>query len=115
MMARHYVGVGALIFGLMTGVAYGQAAYGQGSGGGQAPQWSSPQGQSLYLLLTPQMQKELEIVPEQLEQVTHDTVTGILDEVATHEEGPLLGACARAEAFLGTWRPSLPFGRPLAA
>ena len=52
---------------------------------------------------------------EQLEQVTHDTVTGILDEVATHEEGPLLGACARAEAFLGTWRPSLPFGRPLAA
>ena len=69
MLARHYVGVGALLFGLMTGVAYGQAAYRQGSGGGQAPQWSSPQGQSLYLLLTPQMQKELEIVPEQLEQL----------------------------------------------
>jgi glutamate dehydrogenase (NAD(P)+) len=53
--------------------------------------------------------------PEALEQLTHDTVTGILAEVAVHEDGPLLGACARAEAFLQTWRDNLPFGRPLAA
>ena len=35
-------------------------------------------------------------------------------EVAGHADGPLLGACLRAEAFLATWRPTLPFGRPLA-
>ncbi len=50
--------------GLMASVTFGQ-----GAGGWQAGQWSNPQGQSLYLLLTPQMQKELEIVPEQLEQL----------------------------------------------
>jgi hypothetical protein len=41
-------------------------------------------------------------------------ITEVLAEVAGHADGPLLGACLRAEAFLGTWRPSLPFGRPLA-
>jgi glutamate dehydrogenase (NAD(P)+) len=35
-------------------------------------------------------------------------------EVLDHDDGPLLGACYRAEAFLGTWRDELPFGRPLA-
>jgi glutamate dehydrogenase (NAD(P)+) len=50
-----------------------------------------------------------------LEALTRETVAGILAEVAGHDDGPLLGACARAEAFLRTWRPSLPFGRPLAA
>jgi glutamate dehydrogenase/leucine dehydrogenase len=35
-------------------------------------------------------------------------------EVLGHEDGPLLGACHRAEAFLATWRDELPFGRPLA-
>jgi glutamate dehydrogenase (NAD(P)+) len=50
-----------------------------------------------------------------LEATTRDTVAGILGEVAAHPTGPLLGACERAEAFLRTWRTSLPFGRPLAA
>jgi glutamate dehydrogenase (NAD(P)+) len=35
-------------------------------------------------------------------------------EVLSHADGPLLGACYRAEAFLSTWRSELPFGRPLA-
>jgi hypothetical protein len=35
-------------------------------------------------------------------------------EVLGHDDGPLLGACYRAEAFLATWRDQLPFGRPLA-
>jgi len=35
-------------------------------------------------------------------------------EVLAHADGPLLGACYRAEAFLATWREQLPFGRPLA-
>jgi hypothetical protein len=39
----------------------------------------------------------------------------ILTEVGDHADGPLLGACYRAEAFMATWQPSLPFGRPLAA
>jgi glutamate dehydrogenase/leucine dehydrogenase len=41
-------------------------------------------------------------------------VTEVLSEVLDDEHGPLLGACKRAEAFLRTWRPALPFGRPLA-
>jgi glutamate dehydrogenase/leucine dehydrogenase len=41
-------------------------------------------------------------------------VAAVLDEVAGHEHGPLLGACLRAEAFLRSWRDELPFGRPLA-
>jgi glutamate dehydrogenase/leucine dehydrogenase len=43
------------------------------------------------------------------------TVLGVLDEVSSHPDGPLLAACYRAEAFLQTWRDTLPFGRPLAA
>ncbi|NNE74411.1 MAG: hypothetical protein HKN26_12155 [Acidimicrobiales bacterium] len=38
----------------------------------------------------------------------------IIDEVRDHPDGPLLGACYKAEAFLGTWQEQLPFGRPLA-
>jgi hypothetical protein len=34
-------------------------------------------------------------------------------EVLAHAEGPVLGACIRAEAFLGTWVDELPFGRPI--
>ena len=41
-------------------------------------------------------------------------VRGVLEEVADHPRGPLLGACERAEAFLRTWRDDLPFGRPIA-
>lgn len=40
-------------------------------------------------------------------------VGGITTEVLAHPEGPFLGACYRAEAFLGTWLDQLPFGRPL--
>ena len=35
---------------------------------------------------------------------------GVID----HPLGPLLGACEQAEAFLLTWRETLPFGRPIA-
>jgi hypothetical protein len=41
-------------------------------------------------------------------------ITAVLTEVLAHDAGPLLAACYRAEAFLGTWRGELPFGRPLA-
>ena len=38
-----------------------------------------------------------------------------LDEAIGHEDGLFLGCCYRAEAFLGSWQKSLPFGRPLAS
>jgi hypothetical protein len=41
-------------------------------------------------------------------------VGAALGEVLGHERGPVLGACLRAEAFLGTWQQTLPFGRPIA-
>jgi glutamate dehydrogenase (NAD(P)+) len=41
-------------------------------------------------------------------------IIAALDEVLGHERGPVLGACLRAEAFLGTWQQTLPFGRPIA-
>jgi hypothetical protein len=41
-------------------------------------------------------------------------VTAVLDEILDHAQGPLLGACHRAEAYLRTWRDALPFGRPIA-
>ena len=44
-----------------------------------------------------------------------DRVAQILTEVGEHEDGPLLAACYRAEGFMSSWQPSLPFGRPLAA
>ncbi len=44
-----------------------------------------------------------------------DGVAEILAEVGAHDDGPLLAACYRAEAFIGNWQPKLPFGRPLAA
>ena len=43
-----------------------------------------------------------------------DQVRAVLGEVLDHDQGPLLGACHRAEAFLRSWRDDLPFGRPLA-
>ncbi len=46
--------------------------------------------------------------------VVAEQVGAVLDEVLGHEDGPLLGACYRAEAFLRTWQDTLPFGRPLA-
>ena len=38
-----------------------------------------------------------------------------VSETSGHADGAFLGACHRAEAFLQTWRDSLPFGRPLAS
>ncbi|MFN8039562.1 MAG: hypothetical protein U0Q07_10175 [Acidimicrobiales bacterium] len=46
--------------------------------------------------------------------VVDAAVAAVLDDVASAADGPLLGACARAEAFLRTWQETLPFGRPLA-
>ncbi len=43
------------------------------------------------------------------------TVTETLDAASAHDDGVLIGACVQAEAFMGTWRDELPFGRPLAA
>jgi len=43
-----------------------------------------------------------------------DEIGGALGDVLEHEDGPLLGACYRAEAYLRTWQDTLPFGRPLA-
>ncbi len=41
-------------------------------------------------------------------------VAASVADVLGHEHGAYLGACFRAEAFLGSWCPALPFGRPLA-
>lgn len=42
-----------------------------------------------------------------------ELVAGSLVDVFDHDRGAVLGACLRAEAFLGTWVTDLPFGRPL--
>jgi hypothetical protein len=47
-------------------------------------------------------------------QRTSDLVAAVIAEVLDHEDGPLVGACVRAEAFLTTWQETLPFGRPIA-
>jgi hypothetical protein len=41
-------------------------------------------------------------------------IAAALSEVLVHDDGPLLAACYRAEAFLATWQDERPFGRPLA-
>jgi glutamate dehydrogenase/leucine dehydrogenase len=41
-------------------------------------------------------------------------IIAALGEVLDHADGPLLGSCYRAEAFLQTWQERLPFGRPIA-
>jgi hypothetical protein len=41
-------------------------------------------------------------------------VHAMITDALAHEEGPFLGACATAEAFLASWQDELPFGRPLA-
>jgi glutamate dehydrogenase/leucine dehydrogenase len=51
---------------------------------------------------------------DDLSTLVSDAVEVVLDEVLDHEDGPLLAACYRAEAFLRTWQDDLPFGRPLA-
>ena len=52
---------------------------------------------------------------QEVAETLHRQVKELLDEAASHPDGVLLGACYRAEAFLETWQPSKPFGRPLAA
>ena len=47
-------------------------------------------------------------------QVT-DTVNTLTSDMLTCNDGPFLGSCYAAEAFLETWQQELPFGRPLAA
>ncbi|MEL7156877.1 MAG: hypothetical protein AAFN30_09790 [Actinomycetota bacterium] len=42
-------------------------------------------------------------------------INEVLDAAAADDDGVLLGACYRAEAFIDGWRGSKPFGRPLAA
>ena len=44
-----------------------------------------------------------------------DTVASLMADALTSDDGPLLGACYAAEAFLSTWQDELPFGRPLAS
>lgn len=41
-------------------------------------------------------------------------LVAVTGEILGHDEGPYLGACRRAEAYLRTWQDELPFGRPLA-
>ena len=44
-----------------------------------------------------------------------NAVRSLIAEVKDHDEGPYLGACYAAEAFMKTWTDDLPFGRPMAA
>ena len=44
-----------------------------------------------------------------------DTVAALMADALTSDDGPFLGACYAAEAFLSTWQDELPFGRPLAS
>lgn len=52
---------------------------------------------------------------DSIEQDVIAKLTELTNEVGEHDGGHLVGAFTQAEAFLGTWRESLPFGRPLAA
>ena len=51
---------------------------------------------------------------EDLLERANTHAAGLTAELLDHPEGPLLGACYRAEDFLRSWREQLPFGRPLA-
>ncbi|MXZ94487.1 MAG: hypothetical protein F4Y99_00985 [Acidimicrobiaceae bacterium] len=42
-------------------------------------------------------------------------VAALMEEALTSDDGPFLGACYAAEAFMSTWQDELPFGRPLAS
>ena len=47
--------------------------------------------------------------------LTEETLSSIVNEVIDHNDGPLMGACERAEVYLSTWQSELPFGRPMAS
>ena len=42
-------------------------------------------------------------------------VSALMEDALASDDGPFLGACYAAEAFLSTWQDELPFGRPLAS
>ena len=42
-------------------------------------------------------------------------VAALMADALESDDGPFLGACYAAEAFLSTWQDELPFGRPLAS
>ena len=44
-----------------------------------------------------------------------DVISEIISSVVGHTDGPVLGACERADTFLAGWQDDLPFGRPMAA
>ena len=48
------------------------------------------------------------------EDEAREVVAAVVAEVADHDDGPIIGACVRAEGFLSTWQDDLPFGRPMA-
>lgn len=50
-----------------------------------------------------------------VESLAISTITDLMGDLVGHEDGPLMAACYKAEAFLATWCETLPFGRPLAA
>ena len=52
--------------------------------------------------------------PDVAAQGVSAQIAAAVRESAGSPDGLFLGACARAEAFLATWQPALPFGRPLA-
>ncbi len=62
----------------------------------------------------PYLQNAPHTVPEMSVEVARH-ITDVLDTCAGHDEGVLMGACVRAEEFLGSWSDFSPFGRPLAA
>ena len=45
---------------------------------------------------------------------TRALVSEVVTDVVDHGDGPVIGACERAEAFLTGWLDELPFGRPMA-
>jgi glutamate dehydrogenase (NAD(P)+) len=53
--------------------------------------------------------------PDAIVAAATASIESALDDALGHEHGPFLGACLRAEEFIGSWRDSLPFGRPLAS
>lgn len=46
---------------------------------------------------------------------TRTVVAELVQAALGHPDGPVLGACEKAESFLGEWQENLPFGRPMAA
>ena len=46
---------------------------------------------------------------------TADKVAALVADALESDDGPFLGACYAAEAFLSSWQDELPFGRPLAS